>query len=47
MIDKCLDALTGTKYFSVMDLTSGYWQLEVDKKDRENIFLVRVRLLSV
>jgi len=34
-IDECLDALAGAKYFSVMDLTSGYWQVEVAKEDRE------------
>ena len=33
-IDECLDALAGAKYFSVMDLTSGYWQVEVAKEDR-------------
>ena len=34
-IDDCLDALCGAKFFSVMDLTSGYWQVEVAAEDRE------------
>lgn len=34
-IDDALDHLCHAKYFSSMDLTTGYWQIEVDKKDRE------------
>ncbi|UYV70144.1 K02A2.6-like, partial [Cordylochernes scorpioides] len=34
-IDDALDSLAGSSYFSTMDLRSGYWQIEVDKKDRE------------
>lgn len=34
-IDDCLDTLGGAKYFSVVDLTSGYWQVEVEEEDRE------------
>ncbi|GBN63772.1 Retrovirus-related Pol polyprotein from transposon 297 [Araneus ventricosus] len=34
-IDDALDCLAGAKTFSVMDLKSGYWQIEVDDKDRE------------
>ncbi|UYV79974.1 hypothetical protein LAZ67_18001244 [Cordylochernes scorpioides] len=34
-IDDALDSLTGSSYFSTMDLRSGYWQIEVDEKDRE------------
>ncbi|GBN48384.1 hypothetical protein AVEN_91348-1 [Araneus ventricosus] len=30
-----LDCLKGTKFFSSMDLCSGYWQIEVDEADRE------------
>jgi len=29
-IDDILDALGGTKYFSTLDLASGYWQVELD-----------------
>lgn len=34
-IDDALDRLCGAKYFSSMDLTSGYWQIQVDERDRE------------
>ena len=29
-IDESLDALAGSKYFSTLDLTSGYWQVPLD-----------------
>ena len=35
-IDDALDALNGTKYFSTMDLMSGYWQVEMDPDSREH-----------
>ncbi len=34
-IDETLDALTGAKWFSTIDLVSGYWQVEVEPSDRE------------
>ena len=33
-VDDNLDALGGAKYFSTLDLASGYWQVLVDEKDR-------------
>ena len=33
-IDDCLDALSGAKWFHVMDLRSGYWQQELREEDR-------------
>ena len=35
-IDDALDALNGTKYFSTMDLMSGYWQVEMEPESREH-----------
>ncbi|UYV79843.1 hypothetical protein LAZ67_18000901 [Cordylochernes scorpioides] len=34
-IDDALDTLSGSRYFSTMDMRSDYWQIEVDDKDRE------------
>lgn len=34
-IDATLDTLAGSKWFSTLDLLSGYWQVEVDEADRQ------------
>ena len=34
-IDDTLDILSGSKWFSTLDLISGYWQIEVAKEDRD------------
>ncbi|UYV69788.1 hypothetical protein LAZ67_7000732, partial [Cordylochernes scorpioides] len=34
-VDEVLDTLQGSKYFSAIDLKSGYWQVEVEEKDKE------------
>ncbi|UYV73297.1 K02A2.6-like [Cordylochernes scorpioides] len=39
-IDDTLDSLKGAKFYSSMDLRSGYWQIEVDEADRENLPLL-------
>ncbi|XP_055997862.1 uncharacterized protein LOC130047262 [Ostrea edulis] len=33
-IDETLDQLAGCKWFSTLDLHSGYWQIEMDSKDK-------------
>ncbi|GBN11484.1 Transposon Ty3-I Gag-Pol polyprotein [Araneus ventricosus] len=39
-IDDALDCLVGARIFSIMDLKSGYWQVELDDKDREKTAFV-------
>ena len=34
-IDETLDTLSGAKWFSTLDLISGYWQVEIEECDRE------------
>lgn len=34
-IDESIDTLTGSKWFSTLDLASGYWQVEVNPEDKE------------
>ena len=34
-IDDTLDTLSGSHWFSALDLTSGYWQVEVEAADKE------------
>ncbi|UYV68419.1 hypothetical protein LAZ67_5004277, partial [Cordylochernes scorpioides] len=34
-IDDCFDSLHGSRYFTSLDLCSGYWQVEVEEQDRE------------
>jgi hypothetical protein len=42
-IDTTLDALAGSRWFSTLDMKSGYWQVDVDKSDREkNSILVGI-----
>ena len=47
-IDDSLDALAGSQWFSTLDLSSGYWQVEVQEEDRpKNSLQRRNRTLSV
>ena len=39
-IDQTLDALRGSKWFSSLDLASGYWQVEVAPEDRHKTAFV-------
>ncbi|UYV79636.1 K02A2.6-like, partial [Cordylochernes scorpioides] len=38
--DDVLDSLTGAKFYSSMDLRTGYWQIEIDEGDREKTAFV-------
>lgn len=35
LADSCFDALTGSKWFCTLDLSSGYWQVAMATEDRE------------
>ena len=39
-IDDTLDALAGAQWFSTIDLASGYWQVEMEDRDREKTAFV-------
>lgn len=39
-IGDCLDALRGAKWYSTMDLQSGYWQVKMSDKDKEKTAFV-------
>lgn len=34
-IDETLDKLSGSRFFSTLDMASGYWQISLSEKDRE------------
>ena len=34
-VDECLDSLSGCKWFSTMDLNSGFWQIGLDEESKE------------
>ena len=36
-IDATLDSLAGCRYFTTLDLASGYWQVAVEESDKEKI----------
>ena len=38
-VDDILETLAGSLLFSVLDLASGYWQMEVKPEDREKLVL--------
>ena len=42
-IDACFDALGGAKYLSTLDLSQGYWQVEIDKDSADKTSFVTRR----
>ena len=34
LINECIDSLAGTSFFSALDLSWGYWQIELSQEDR-------------
>ncbi|CAC5383595.1 unnamed protein product [Mytilus coruscus] len=42
-IDDSLDALKGSKWLSVLDLSSGYWQVEMDENDKEKTAFTSIK----
>ncbi|CAG2215490.1 Transposon Ty3-G Gag-Pol polyprotein,Transposon Ty3-I Gag-Pol polyprotein [Mytilus edulis] len=42
-IEDCLDALRGAKFYSTIDLQSGYWQVQMDPADKEKTAFVTKR----
>ena len=46
-IDEMFDTLVGSQYFSTLDLASGYWQVEMDPRDRpKTAFATRAGLFE-
>ena len=39
LADSCFDALSGSQWFSTLDLSSGYWQVAMAAEDREKTAL--------
>ena len=42
-IDTCLQSISGAKFFSTLDLRAGYWQTEIDERDRDKTAFVTRR----
>ena len=46
-IDESLDQLAGSRWFSCLDLSAGYWQVEVEPEDKQKtVFITRQGLFE-
>ena len=43
LIEECVDALAGSKYFSTLDMASGYWQIPIEEEDKPKTAFVTKR----
>ena len=43
LIEECVDALGGSRFFSTLDMCSGYWQLEIEEADKPKTAFVTKR----
>jgi hypothetical protein len=34
LVEECIDTLSGTHFFSTLNMASGYWQIEMAEEDR-------------
>ena len=46
-IDDSLDALSGARLFSTLDLKSGYWQVEMEQRDKSPLRRERLSEMSM
>ena len=46
-IDDTLEALAGARWFSSLDLKSGYWQVQLHPDDKEDSIISRKRAMAV
>jgi hypothetical protein len=46
-VNDTLDTLAGSKWFSALDLKSGYWQVDVHPDDKKNCILDWSRFMAV
>ena len=47
LLQDCIDALEGCRYFTTLDMASGYYQLEVAEEDKDNTaFVTKYGLFS-
>ena len=47
LLQDCMDVLEGCRYFSTLDMASGYYQLEVAEEDRDKTeFVTKYGLFS-